>query len=138
MAQLSPAVRAFLEERRFCVFADLNADGTPHQTVLWYELQGDRLLMNTARGRVKDHNLRRDPRASFCVEDGYRYVTISGTCELQAEDQERAQADIRRLAERYHGAERAEQMAARFRQEERETITMRVERIDARGFGDES
>lgn len=134
--ELSPAVRAFLEEPRFCVFADIGRDGLPHQTVLWYELQGDTIVLNTARGRVKDYNLRRDPRASFCIEDGYRYVTITGTCRLQSADQEAAQADIKRLAERYHGPERGERMAANFRREERETIRMRIERIDARGFGE--
>ena len=76
MATLSPAARAFLEEPRFCVFADIGRDGVPHQTVLWYELQGDEIMMNTARGRAKDRNLHRDARASFCVEDGRRYVTI--------------------------------------------------------------
>lgn len=133
--ELSPAVRAFLEESRFCVFATIGRDGLPQQTVLWYELQGDTILMNTARGRVKDRNLRRDPRASFCVEDGYRYVTITGACELQWEDQARAQADIHRLAVRYDGPERAERMAAgQFRKEERQTIRMRIEAVDARGF----
>ncbi len=136
MAQLSPAVRAFLEEPRFCVFADINDDGTPHQTVLWYELQGDTIMMNTAKGRVKDRNLTRDPRASFCVEDGYRYVTIVGECTLQSEDQQAAQADIRRLAVRYHGPERGEEMAASFAKETRETIRLRIDsaKVDANGF----
>lgn len=137
MAQLSPAVRAFLEEPRFCVFADINDDGTPHQTVLWYELQGDTILMNTAKGRVKDRNLTRDPRASFCVEDGYRYVTIVGACTLQSEDQQAAQADIKRLAVRYHGPERGEEMAASsFAKQTRETIRLRIDsaKVDVNGF----
>jgi PPOX class probable F420-dependent enzyme len=135
MATLSPAARAFLEERRFCVFADIRRDGVPHQTVLWYELQGDEIMMNTARGRAKDRNLQRDARASFCVEGGARYVTIVGTCTLNWEDQEAAQADIKRLAERYEGAARAEEMSAsQFRKQERETIRMTIERVDERGF----
>ncbi len=137
MAQLSPVVRAFLEEPRFCVFADINDDGTPHQTVLWYELQGDTILMNTAKGRVKDRNLTRDPRASFCVEDGYRYVTIVGACTLQSEDQQAAQADIKRLAVRYHGPERGEEMAASsFAKQTRETIRLRIDsaKVDVNGF----
>ncbi len=134
MVQLAPEVRAFLEEPRFCVFADINADGTPHLTVLWYELQGDTIMMNTARGRVKDRNLHRDKRVAFCVEDGYRYVTITGTCELQHADQEAAQADIKRLAVRYDGPEKAEQQAPRFRAQQRETIRMSIESIDVHGF----
>ena len=135
MATLSPAVRAFLAERRFCVFADIGADGVPHQTVLWYELQGDEIMMNIGRKRVKNKNLLRDARASFCVEDETRYVTIVGTCALQWEDQEAAQADIKRLAALYSGAEAAERMSANaFRTEERMTIRMSIDRVDVRGI----
>ena len=132
--ELPPAVRAFLEEPRYCVFATVGQDGLPHQTVLWYELQGDRIMMNTRRGRVKDHNLRRDPRASFCVEDGLRYVTITGRCELQWEDLEAARADIRRLAIRYEGEAEGERMSATFRRQQRETIYMTMDTLDAHGF----
>ena len=134
MTQLSPEVRAFLEEPRFCVFADINRNCTPHLTVLWYELQGDTIMMNTARGRVKDKNLHRDNRAAFCVEDGARYVTITGTCQLQYEDQEAAQADIKRLAARYDGPESAERAAANFRKQQRETIRMSIDSVDVHGF----
>ncbi|MBF6589385.1 MAG: PPOX class F420-dependent oxidoreductase, partial [Ktedonobacterales bacterium] len=71
-------VRRFLDEPRFAVLATLSPDGTPQQTVIWYELDGDEIVMNTAEGRIKSGNLRRDPRISLCVEDGYRYVTLTG------------------------------------------------------------
>ncbi len=83
---------------------------------------------------MKDHNLARDPRMSFCVEDGYRYVTLSGPVELIA-DQQQAQDDIRRLAIRYHGEQRGEEMSrTSFAQQERLSIRMRVEQIDAQRF----
>ncbi len=127
-------IRAFLSEPRFAVVATIQPDGMPHQTVLWYELQGEEIMVNTARGRVKDHNLARDPRMSFCVEDGYRYVTLSGPVELIA-DQQQAQDDIRRLAIRYHGEQRGEEMSrTSFAQQERLSIRMGVEQIDAQGF----
>lgn len=134
MDRLSPAVRAFLEEPRFGVFAGINEDGTPHQTVLWYELQEESIMMNTARGRVKSRNLHRDPRASFCVEDGYRYVTISGECTLESEDQDAAHEDINRLAVRYHGPERGREMFADFAKQVRETILLHIDKIDVNGF----
>ncbi len=134
MAQLSPAARAFLEERRFSIFADINADGTPHLTVLWYALEGEVVMFNTAQGRVKDKNLHRDNRASVCVEDGDRYVTINGACTLQGDDQEAAQADILSLAIRYEGEEAGRKMAADFRNQERETIRLSIESVDEHGF----
>lgn len=130
---LSPVVRAFLAEPRFAVLATINRDGSPQQTVMWYDLEGDAILMNTAEGRIKADNLRRDPRVSICVEDGYRYVTITGRACL-IENQERAQADIARLAIRYHGAERARSIAEQFRGQHRITILVPIERVSAHGF----
>lgn len=108
MDNLSDAARKFLEEPRFAVIATVNPDGTPQQTVVWYQLQGDRIMMNTRAGRLKDANLRRDPRLSFCVADEYKFVTIKGEVEFD-EDPERAQADIKALAVRYKGQETGEQ-----------------------------
>lgn len=127
MATLSDAQRAFLDDIRYAVVATINPDGMPQQTVLWYELQGDEIMMNTARGRLKDDNLVRDPRLSFCIEDEYRYLTLRGGVTL-IDDQAQAQADIARLARRYSG-DRAEGMIAGFRMQERVTIRMRIDHI---------
>jgi PPOX class probable F420-dependent enzyme len=126
--KLSEWARAFLAEPRFGVLATINADGTPQLTTMWYELQGDEILMNTAAGRLKERNLRRDPRVALCVEDGYRYVTLSGRVRL-IDDQETAQADIYRLALRYHPKEKADKMAQDFRKQHRITIRMTIERV---------
>ncbi len=129
MAILDDRVRAFLDAPRFAVVATINPDGTPQQTVLWYELQGDEIMMNTRRGRVKDLNLVRDPRLSFCVEDDYHYITLTGTATL-IEDQPVAQADIRSLAIRYHGQEQGDaQSRNMFSKQERITIRMRIDHV---------
>lgn len=127
-AQLSATARAFLAERRFAVLGTATPDGLPQLTVMWYELRGDIIMMNTLAGRVKDGNLRRDPRLAFCVEDEYRYVTIYGSATL-IEDQTIAQADIAALAHRYESAEQAEGMITRFVTQHRVTIHMSIERV---------
>lgn len=129
MATLSDKARAFLNEKRFAVLATLNENGTIQQTTMWYLLEGDTIVMNTKAGRVKDRNLRRDPRISICLENGYHYLTISGTVKL-IEDQATAQRDIHRLAVRYDGEESAtRQMAEQFSKEQRVTIHLTPERI---------
>lgn len=125
MAVLSEVGRKFLDEVRYAVVATINPDGTPQQTVLWYELQGDTILMNTARGRLKDDNLLRDPRLSFCVEDEYRYLTIKGVATLD-DNQEHAQADIARLAARYRGPNAG---GSGFRNEHRVTIRLSIDHV---------
>lgn len=125
---LSDEQRAFLAERRFAVMATINPDGMPQQTVVWYELQGDEIMLNTAAGRLKDKNLRRDPRISLCVENEYIFVTITGHARL-IEDQRIAQADIERLAVRYDGAESAKRQMERFSKQQRVTIRVPIEKI---------
>jgi PPOX class probable F420-dependent enzyme len=128
-AQLSERARAFLNEHRFAVLATYNDDNTIQQTVMWYLLEGDTILRNTKKGRKKYNNIRRDPRVSVCIPDGYIYVTINGTVEL-IEDQEIAQRDIYRLSALNHGERAAqEQMREQFSKEQRVTIRLHIEHI---------
>jgi PPOX class probable F420-dependent enzyme len=135
--RLRKDVRTFLEEARFAVLATVNANGSPQQTVMWYELRGDTIVMNTRRGRKKDRNLIRDPRVSLCIEDGFRYVTLEGSIEM-VDDPATGQADIAALARRYHNAAKAEQMVRdEFAFQERVTLLLHVERADVHGFDGE-
>lgn len=130
--ELTEAVRRFLEEPRFAVAATINQDGTPQQTVVWYELRDDQIIMNTAKGRLKELNLRRDARMSLCIEDGYRYVTIKGRAILEEAN---AQRDIEALAVRYVGNERArEMMRTQFSKEQRVTVRLQIEKISGIGI----
>jgi PPOX class probable F420-dependent enzyme len=134
MAALSEQVRRFLEAPRFGVLATINPDGSPQQTVIWYLLRGDEVLMNTKRGRQKDRNLAHDDRASLCVEDDYRYVAINGTIALD-DDPRAGQRDIEALAVRYHGPERAAAMMRdQFSKEARVTLRLSIDRVDVHGF----
>ena len=126
---LSEKARAFLQERRFAVLATINKDGTPQLTTMWYLLEGDTIVMNTKAGRTKERNMRRDPRISVCFEDGYSYLTVSGTVEM-IDDPTIAQHDIYRLAVRYDGEEAArQQMEVQFSKETRVTLRLKCERI---------
>lgn len=130
-------VRAFLEEPRFGVLGTINENGSPQQTVMWYELRGDTIVMNTKRGRRKDRNLLRDPRASLCVEEGQRYVTLEGTIAI-VDDEATAQADIAALARRYEGPEEGERMAREeFASQHRVSLVLTVNRVDIHGFDSE-
>jgi len=123
---LTPAMRTFLNERRFGVLATVGVTGAPRQTVMWFLLDGEEILFNTALGRRKPEHLAREPRVSLLVEDGYRYVCVSGSVRTIT-DRETTQADIRRLAARYEGDERAEQqMRSSFSKQERISYRFRI------------
>lgn len=131
---LTPEARDYLNEKRFAVLATINASGMPQQTVMWYELRGDTIVMNTTKSRLKGRNLARDNRISICVADGYRFITVAGDVRL-IDDRATAQADIHRLAARYHGPEKAaKQMENVFSKQERVTIQLPVARVLVYGF----
>ncbi|MDE3102956.1 MAG: PPOX class F420-dependent oxidoreductase [Chloroflexota bacterium] len=127
-------VRAFLSEVRFAIVGTLNADGSPHLTTMWYLFEDDELVFNTTADRVKTRNLRRDPRVSIVVHDGYRYVRADGRVTVVA-DPSTAQDDIRRMAIRYHGREEGERMAReQFAKQERISYRLDARRVYAYGF----
>ncbi len=127
-------MRAFLAEVRFGVVGTTNPDGSPHVTVMWYLYEGDEIVFNTARGRLKDRNLSRDPRTSFVVADGYTFVRADGRARIVT-DPVRAQDDIRRMAIRYHGHEKGEAMARDvFSKQDRISYRLDAREVYSQGF----
>ena len=95
-----PATRAFLERPHFATLSTVNADGAPFSAVVWYALEGEHILFNSAEGRRWPANLRRDPRVTIMIEEGYNYVQILGRVHI-IDDQEAAQAQMAMIAARY-------------------------------------
>lgn len=121
-------MRAFLEQPRFAVLATHMPDGRIQQTVMWYEVRGDTIMMNTTRDRVKARNLRHDPRVSICVEDGYNYLTLEGRVSEVIDDPDIAVGDIYTLARRYHPqVDNVETSFPDFRNQPRQTWIIEIE-----------
>jgi PPOX class probable F420-dependent enzyme len=78
-------------------------DGSPQVTVVWVDLDGDRILVNTAEGRVKPRNVRRDPRVAISISGpgGYPSASIRGKVVEVTSDG--ADAHIDKLANKYMG-----------------------------------
>jgi PPOX class probable F420-dependent enzyme len=123
-------VRAFLAATRFVTVATVDPDGGPRQAVVWYRLDGDEIVLNSAVGRRWPANLVRDQRISLTVvdaEDGYRWIGLSGTV-TPIRDQAVTQADIAEMARRYHADDPVEAerlISDRFERQER--ISFRIE-----------
>jgi PPOX class probable F420-dependent enzyme len=65
----------------FASLATLMPDGSPQVTPVWVDYDGKHVLFNSAQGRVKDKNVRRDPRVSLAIQDPenpYRYLEVRG------------------------------------------------------------
>lgn len=105
-------VQSFLMDgTRTGKLATVRPDGSPHVTPIWFVLDDDgTVVFNTGRDTVKGRALRRDPRASMCVDDErppYAYVRVDGVVEL-SEDVDAMLPWSTRIAERYMGADLAE------------------------------
>ena len=98
--KLTSSQRSFLSGVHFAVVSSIASDGMPHQTVMWYMLDGDNLLLSTPRNSLKHKHLKHDNRISVCVEKGYTYVTLTGKVTLD-EEPVSARADYDRLGKRY-------------------------------------
>ena len=100
--EITASQRSFLSKVHFAVVSTIASDGMPHQTVMWYMLDGDKLLLSTPNGSLKHKHLKRDDRISVCVEKGYAYVTLTGRVTLN-EDPVSARKDYDILGKRYRG-----------------------------------
>ncbi|GII63418.1 PPOX class F420-dependent enzyme [Sphaerisporangium krabiense] len=109
---LGDGARKLIDGANLGVLGTLNPDGSPQTSVVWVGRDGDDVLISTARGRRKEKNLRRDPRASLCVydkADPLTYIEVRGTATV-TEDTGRALAVA--LAERYEGSGAGEEYLA--------------------------
>jgi PPOX class probable F420-dependent enzyme len=91
------------ETRAFAFLALTLSDGTPHVSPVWFDWDGTHIIINTARGRVKDKVLRKHPDVALTImaDDPYRYLLIRG--KVVRETEEGGYEMICSLNEKYHG-----------------------------------
>ena len=96
--------RDLFTKRAFASLGTLMPDGRPQVTPVWCDLEGDYVIFNSAKGRQKDRNVRRDPRVSLAIidpENPYRFLEIRGRVTEITE--EGADAHIDKMAKKYLG-----------------------------------
>jgi PPOX class probable F420-dependent enzyme len=106
-AEIPEKFRDLFSKRAFASLATLMPDGTPQVTPVWCDLDGKYIRFNSARGRQKDRNVRRDPRVAMSVLDPdnpYRYLEIRG--KVVEITQEGADQHIDSLAKKYLGLDK--------------------------------
>lgn len=95
---------ALLHKKVFAYLATIMPDGSPQVTPVWIDYDGRNILFNSARGRVKDKNVRRDPRVSLSVadpENPYSYFEVRGR--VISITEQGAVEHIDKMAQKYLG-----------------------------------
>src|SRR5438270_12692932 len=86
MTAFTTECRAFLlEKARTGKLGTVRADGRPHVTPIWFDVDGDTIVFTTCRTSVKGVNIRRDARVCLCVDDEtppFSFVIIEGTATM--------------------------------------------------------
>jgi PPOX class probable F420-dependent enzyme len=131
-AAISPGFRKLLREPAYCQLATVMPDGSPQVTQVWVDTDGEHILINTAEGRQKERNVRRDPRVAVNVVDpanAWRIAMVRG----RVVDVTTAGADqlIDQLAKKYLNED-----TYPFRRPEEVRITLKIlpEKINEMGL----
>jgi len=94
-------------KKAFANIATLMPDGGPQATPVWIDFDGTYVIVNSARGRQKDRNMRRNPKVALSIMDPdnpYRYLEVRGRVTEITE--EGAAAHINKMAKKYLGVEK--------------------------------
>ena len=92
------------EARAMVYLATIMPDGSPQVTPIWFNMDGEIILLNSSAGRVKDRNMRARPQVALVIADpnsAYRYIQVRGkVIEITAEG---ANEHIDQLSRKYTG-----------------------------------
>jgi PPOX class probable F420-dependent enzyme len=119
------------EKKAFLILATLMPDGAPQVTPVWFNTDGKYILINSAKGRIKDRNMRARPQVTLCIVDPsnpYRYLQIRGT--VIEITQNGADDHIDALARKYQGVPMYQN---RQPGEQRVGYKIQIEKVDAHG-----
>jgi PPOX class probable F420-dependent enzyme len=92
------------QKKTFAQLATIMGDGSPQVTPVWWEYDGKHVVINSAKGRTKDLNMRRNPNVALSIQDPenpYRHLSLRGKVVEITENG--ADAHIDKLAKKYIG-----------------------------------
>lgn len=107
MSALTDTATRLLSEPNIVHLATVMPDGSPQVSPIWAHVEDGLIEFNTAAGRVKERNMRRDPRVGFSVvnrDDPYERATVRGRVVEMVEGDE-ARAHIDTMAKKYLGTD---------------------------------
>ena len=90
------------ETKSFLYLATVNSKGVPQVTPVWFDTDGEYILINTNEGRLKDRNMKNNGTVAMVIQDPntpYRYLGMQG--KVVSHTTEGADEHINMLSLRY-------------------------------------
>ena len=106
-ATIPQQYRDLFQRKAFANLAPLMPDGRPQVTPVWVDLDDSHIRVNSAKGRVKDKNMRRNKNVALSIFDPdnpYRHVAVQG--EVIDITERGADEHIDALAKKYLGKDK--------------------------------
>lgn len=138
--ELDPIYKRLLDEPVTAVVSVIAADGRPSLTPVWFDYEGDRVLLNLAQHRKKTQWIRDNPEVSLILlnpENPYHWVSMKATKveELLEDDPggERAGEHIDKMWRKYTGDEGQYGLRDPAGEEKRVLMSCRVDKVSTFG-----
>jgi PPOX class probable F420-dependent enzyme len=104
MSKIPETFSDLFQKKAFAQLATLMSDGSPQVTPVWCEFDGKHVVINSAKGRAKDVNMRRNPIVAVSIQDPdnpYRHLSLKG--KVVEITEKGADAHIDKLSKKYIG-----------------------------------
>jgi PPOX class probable F420-dependent enzyme len=133
---LDPVYKQLLDEPVTAVIAVMGDAGRPNLTPVWFDYEGDTVLLNLATHRKKVGWLRATPQASFLLmnpQNAYHWLSIKATAvrEISEDDPQEGRRvidQLNRIYKKYTGGEEYTLRDPSF-EEKRVLFEMRVDSV---------
>ncbi len=106
-ATIPEQFKDLFRKKAFAHLATLMPDGSPQVTPVWCDYDGTHIIVNSAKGRIKDKNMRRNRKVGLTVldpENPYRHLAVRG--EVAEITEQGADDHIDRMAKKYLGKDK--------------------------------
>lgn len=111
ISDLDDTYKQLMDKPYACVMAVMGGDGRPNLTPMWFDYEGDKVLVNVAEHRKKTEWIRANPEISILImnpENMYHWLSIKATVEREVSEDDPEEgpnvtAQLNRIWQKYIG-----------------------------------
>lgn len=111
ISDLDPTYRQLMDEPYACVMAIEGPDGRASLTPMWFDYEGDKVLVNVAEHRPKARWIRKNPQITILImnpQNMYHWLSMKVTVEREVSEDDptegpRVTAQLNKIWQKYVG-----------------------------------
>lgn len=111
LADLDPTYKQLMDKPVTSVIAVMGGDGRPNLTPMWFDYEGDKVLINVAEHRKKTEWIRKNPQITILLmnpENPYHWLSMKVTVDREIPEDDpdegtRVTEQVNRIWDKYMG-----------------------------------